>query len=271
MTIAITKNWTSSVPDANRSGAKAVMKAFVRVSSKLPSTRVMFAGTPSRVVASCRLRMLPFSAKYTDLNGSNRSLKPGFEHSYTGTVTAYFGVKLWRGFTAYWVPEVIVLHPLSNLTGLGGAIQNFELQKSGSALPTYYNSRFYFRQVFDLGGYTVHKTSDPMQVQEDVKSRRFVVTFGNFSILDFMDKNSFAGDLRRQVLDRHRDHDRVVAREHEVDHDDVGEGDPEGVVQGGTPRRSARASAGGGSSRRGRRWCRSRGCSSRSPARRPAA
>jgi len=143
---------------------------------------------------------LPFDAKYTNLGGSNHSLRPGFEHSYTGTVTAYFGVKLWRGFEAYWVPEVIILHPLSNLAGLGGAIQNFELQKTGSALPTYYNSRFYFRQSFDLGGYTVHKSSDPMQVQQVVKSRRFVITFGNFSILDFMDKNSFAGDLRRQFF-----------------------------------------------------------------------
>src|SRR5690606_14405335 len=64
LTIAITKSWTSSVPVANRSGAKAVMKAFVRVFSEVPSTRVMFAGTPSRVVASYRLRMLPFSTKY---------------------------------------------------------------------------------------------------------------------------------------------------------------------------------------------------------------
>ena len=39
------------------------------------------------------------------------------------------------------MPEVIAERPLSNLHGLGGAIQNFELQKGGSETPQIYQAR----------------------------------------------------------------------------------------------------------------------------------
>ena len=68
---------------------------------------------------------LPFRAAYTNLNGSSGSLSNRFEHSFTGTITAFAGVRLWRGAEVYYVPEVIMERPLSNLKGLGGAIQNF--------------------------------------------------------------------------------------------------------------------------------------------------
>src|SRR3954452_18617557 len=71
----------------------------------------------------------PFSAAYTNLNGSNHSLSPDSEHSFTATATLFLGVALWRGAEAYLVPEVISSRPLSGLVGLGASIQNFELQK----------------------------------------------------------------------------------------------------------------------------------------------
>ena len=39
-----------------------------------------------------------------------------------------------------------------------------------------------------------------MQLGTTVDSRRLVVRFGNFSVIDFFDKNSYSGDLRRQFL-----------------------------------------------------------------------
>ena len=143
---------------------------------------------------------LPFSAPYTNLNGSTNSLVPSFEHSFTGTFTAYLGTALWQGAEVYWVPEVISEKPLSGLTGLGGVIQNFELQKQGSVTPTLYSSRLFFRQTFGLGGQRVTKTSDLMQLGTVVDRRRLVFTIGNFSVLDFFDKNSFSSDLRRQFF-----------------------------------------------------------------------
>jgi len=60
VTIPITKNWTVSVPGANGAGANAEMNTFVCVVLLIPSTRVMFAGTPSRVAASRKLMTFPF-------------------------------------------------------------------------------------------------------------------------------------------------------------------------------------------------------------------
>jgi hypothetical protein len=143
---------------------------------------------------------LPFSAPYTNLNGSPNSLSPDFEHSFTGTATLWLGARFWRGGEFYFVPEAISERPLSGLTGLGGVIQNFELQKQGSETPIVYIARLYFRQTIGLGGHPEVKTSDPMQLGTVVDSRRLVFTIGNFSILDFFDKNAFAGDLRRQFF-----------------------------------------------------------------------
>ena len=142
----------------------------------------------------------PFPAKYTDLNGSSKSLLPSEEGSWTGTATLYLGAKLWTGAEAYVVPEVVSERPLSRLEGLGGAIQNGELQKSGGAAPTVYLARAYLQQTIDLGGETEHKESGQMQLGATVRSRRLVLRVGKFSTIDFMDKNTFAGDIRRQFL-----------------------------------------------------------------------
>ena len=143
---------------------------------------------------------LPFSAPYTNANGSVNSLSPAAEQSYTGTFTLFFGARLWPGGEAYLVPEVISERPFSNLKGIGGAIQNFELQKNGSETPQLYRSRTYLRQTFGFGGDHVEKTSDPMQLGTVADSRRLVLVLGNFTILDFFDKNAVNWDPRRTFL-----------------------------------------------------------------------
>ncbi len=141
-----------------------------------------------------------FPAAYTNLNGSPNSLTASAERSFTGTVTAYFGAKAWQGGEIYLAPEMISELPLSDLKGLGGSIQNFELQKTGSVSATWYKSRFYLKQTFNLGGETQKVASGPMQLAGSVDSHRLVFTGGNLSILDIFDKNSYAGDLRQQFL-----------------------------------------------------------------------
>jgi hypothetical protein len=143
---------------------------------------------------------LPFSAAYTDLNGSKMSLQPTAERSFTGTLTFYAGVRLWRGAELQIVPELIGLRPLSHLAGLGSAIQNFELQKTGSQTPTPYLSRAFVRQTFNLGRNEVDKPPGQMQLGSTVSARRVVVTLGKLSVLDVLDKNLFAADLRNQYL-----------------------------------------------------------------------
>ncbi|OQW75269.1 MAG: carbohydrate porin [Proteobacteria bacterium ST_bin11] len=141
-----------------------------------------------------------FPAQYTNLNGTPHSLLPNAERSFTGTVTAYFGLKAWPGGEIYLAPEMISELPLSDLKGLGGSIQNFELQKSGSVSATWYKSRFYLKQTFNLDGDSHSVSSGPMQLAGTAESRRLVVTGGNLSVLDVFDKNSYAADLRQQFL-----------------------------------------------------------------------
>jgi hypothetical protein len=143
---------------------------------------------------------LAFAAPYTNANGSINSLLPTAERSFTGSFTLFLGARLWPGAEAYYVPEVIAERPLSDLRGLGGAIQNFELQKTGSETPQLYRSRLYLKQRFDLGGDRVDKTSDPMQLAKKVDSHRIVLTAGNFSFLDVFDKNGVSGDPRETFL-----------------------------------------------------------------------
>ncbi len=140
---------------------------------------------------------LPFKAPYTNANGSINSLVPGAERSFTGTFSLFFGLKLWSGGEAYFVPEVIAERPLSGLHGIGGAIQNFELQKGGTETPQLYRSRLFLRQTFGLGGDHVVKASDPLQLGSVVDSRRLVLTLGSFTILDVFDRNSVTGDPRQ--------------------------------------------------------------------------
>ncbi len=141
-----------------------------------------------------------FPAAYTNLNGSINSLLPGAERSFTGTATLYLGLRLWRGAEFYVVPELISERPLSQLKGLAGGIPNFELQKGGSETPQVYHSRIFVKQTFGFGGKRVKEESGPMQLGTTYDSRRLVIAAGNFSILDFFDKNAFDIDPRQGFL-----------------------------------------------------------------------
>ncbi len=142
----------------------------------------------------------PFSAAYSNLNGSHHSLSPNSEYSFTSTATLFLGLALWPGAEAYFVPEVISSRPLSGLVGLGASIQNFELQKQGSLTPSAYVSRLYLAQTINLGGSRIERASGPMQLGTTFDSRRLVFVVGNYSILDFFDRNSVVGDPRRQFF-----------------------------------------------------------------------
>jgi hypothetical protein len=141
-----------------------------------------------------------FKAPYTNLNGSINSLLPARERSFTGTATLYLGVGLWKGAEGYFAPEIISERGFSQLRGLAGSIQNFELQKGGTETPQIYRSRGYVRQTFGLGGEPESITSGPLQLGTTYDKRRLVLAAGNFSILDFFDRNAFGIDPRQGLL-----------------------------------------------------------------------
>jgi len=141
-----------------------------------------------------------FPAAYTNLNGSPNSLLAQKERSWSATATGYLGVRPWRGGEIFFVPEMIAQVAFSNLHGLGGSVQNGELEKTGFSDPIFYRSRLFLRQTWNLGGETERVDSGPMQLAHAVSSRRFVLTAGNLAIIDIFDRNQYAGDIRQQFL-----------------------------------------------------------------------
>jgi len=141
-----------------------------------------------------------FPAAYTNLNGSPNSLLAQKERSWSATATGYLGVKPWQGGEIFFVPEMIAQVAFSGLHGLGGSVQNGELEKTGFSDPIFYRSRLFLRQTWNLGGETERVDSGPMQLAHTVASRRFVLTAGNLAIIDIFDRNLYAGDIRQQFL-----------------------------------------------------------------------
>ena len=142
----------------------------------------------------------PFSAVYTNLNGTPNSLVPSRERAWTTSATAFLGLKTWQGGELYVAPEMIAEVPLSGLRGLGGSVQNGELEKNGDSTPTFYRSRLFLRQTWRLGGEQRKVESAPMQLAKTEDSRRFVLTAGNLAIIDVFDRNAYASDVRQQFL-----------------------------------------------------------------------
>lgn len=138
-----------------------------------------------------------FPAPYTNANGSTNSLLPTAENSFTGSATLYVGARLWKNGEAYIVPELLSERPFSQARGLGGAIPDFEVEKGGSETPKLYLSRVYLKQTFGFGGQKVVKESGQQQLRKQYDSRRLVLVLGNFSVLDFFDRNAFDIDPRQ--------------------------------------------------------------------------
>ena len=141
-----------------------------------------------------------FHAAYSNYHNTPNSLSNKADNSFTATVTPYLSLKGWSGGEFYAAPEMISELPLSNLKGLGGSIQNFELQKTGSESATWYLARSYYKHTVSLGGTSNQLKSAPLQLAGNEDSRRVVLTAGRLSVIDIFDKNIYSGDLRHQFF-----------------------------------------------------------------------
>jgi high affinity Mn2+ porin len=137
----------------------------------------------------------PMHAAYTGPN----SLLPGREYGWSWSVTAAFGLRLWRGGELYFDPEMIAARAISHAAGLGG-LADGEISKSSDPHPTTYYARLFLRQTWDLGGEHSHVDSDMNQLAGSVASRRIVLTAGSFSPTDIFGQNTYAGDPRTQFF-----------------------------------------------------------------------
>ncbi len=128
-----------------------------------------------------------------------KSLLPGAEKSYSFTTTADFGARLWQGAQLHFNPEGAQGVPPSNLTGAGG-LSNAELQRGSSTSLKKYIGRLFVQQRFDVGSDTEKVDSRFNELGGNYGARRWTVTVGSFSLLDYFDNNPYAKDPRSQFL-----------------------------------------------------------------------
>ena len=81
--------------------------------------------------------------------------------------------------------------PLSDLKGLGGDTK-LRIAKGRLRNAHLLSIPIIFKQTWGFGGDRIQLDSDPMQLGTTVASRRLVVRFGNFSVIDFFDKNAYS-------------------------------------------------------------------------------
>jgi hypothetical protein len=136
-----------------------------------------------------------FGAAYTGPN----SLVPQREWSYSFTTTADLGIGLWRGAQVHLNPEGAQGVPLSNLTGAGG-LSNGELQRGSATSLRSYRARLFFQQRIDVGGDAERIEPDFNEIGGTAAQRRWTITAGTISLLDYFDPNPYAKDPREQFV-----------------------------------------------------------------------
>ena len=120
-----------------------------------------------------------------------------YGYSFTGTL--FIAARLGADWEGYFDAEAVQGRPLSELQGLGG-FTNGESQRTAGPDLTAYHARVFVRRAWDLGGALEERESKADQVRTSYAARRFVVTAGNFSVLDVFDPVESSHDPRTQFL-----------------------------------------------------------------------
>ncbi len=137
----------------------------------------------------------PFDAPYS----GPKSLVAGRAYGYSFTGTLFLGARLGDGWEAYFNPEFVQGRPLSDLQGLGG-FNDGESQRTAGPHLTGYHARAFVRKTWSLGGELEERRSEANQVSTSYAAERFVLTAGNFSVLDVFDTVQYSRDPRTQFL-----------------------------------------------------------------------
>jgi hypothetical protein len=136
-----------------------------------------------------------FAAAYSGPN----SLQPQHERSYSFTATADLGLRLWQGAQLHFNPEAAQGLPLSRLQGAGG-LSNGELARTSGPNLTLYKARLFVQQRWSAGGESETLEADFNELGGAVAARRWTLTAGTFSLLDYFDNNPYAKDPREQFM-----------------------------------------------------------------------
>jgi len=136
-----------------------------------------------------------FSADYSGQN----SLLPEADHATTVTSTLFLGARLWKGAEIYANPEISGGAGIGSTLGVAG-FPNGEATRVGNPEPHVYLARAMLRQTFALGPDSEAVEDEANQLRGQLPVRRWSLTVGKFSIMDFFDDNAYSHDPRTQFL-----------------------------------------------------------------------
>lgn len=120
-----------------------------------------------------------------------------WQTSLTGTLFA--GLRLWRGASLIFNPEIAGGSGMSSACGIAG-FPNGETFRVGNPSPTVYVARLYLRQHFALGDEREEYAEGMNVVGERLPSTRLTLTAGKLCMADVFDQNAYSHDARSQFF-----------------------------------------------------------------------
>jgi high affinity Mn2+ porin len=165
-----------------------------------PSTLSDDGATPSNTGLHLQLtnvtqRHPRFNSPYSGTN----SLGAVGRSDETTDITAYLGVRLWRGGELWVNPEVDQGFGFNKTVGVAG-FPSGEAYKIGAYTPYLRVPRLFIRQTIALGGSSQATEASPNQLAGSTTTNNLVVTVGKFAVVDVFDTNRYAHDPRADFL-----------------------------------------------------------------------
>ncbi len=136
-----------------------------------------------------------FGAPYSGPN----SLDPHASTEETTDLTAFAGMRLWRGAELWVNPEVDEGFGFDKTVGLAG-FSSGEAYKVGAAAPYLRLPRLFVRQTFALGGDTTAIDRGANRLGGVGTRDSLTLTVGKFSVVDVFDANRYAHDPRGDFM-----------------------------------------------------------------------
>jgi len=165
--------------------------AFAQAASPADDADWAFHAQATNVTQHHQSFLAPYS-------GDN-SLAPRGRTEETTDLTAYLGVRPWRGAELWLNPEIDQGFGLSNTVGVAG-FPSGEAYKVGANRPYLRLPRVFLRQVIPLGGASETVEGGANQFAGTRTSERLELTIGKFSVTDLFDTNTYAHDPRADFL-----------------------------------------------------------------------
>ena len=136
-----------------------------------------------------------FHAAYSGPN----SLRSEGESATSQVFTLYLGYQLTNTTEVFLDMESAGGHGISDALGLAGA-SNLDVVRNPSLSQNPYVARIMFRQIIPLSDERVEADRDDFHLATSVPARRLELRAGKFSVVDFVDLNTWGSDSHLQFL-----------------------------------------------------------------------